>query len=557
MSQVVNVRYQQMLQRANISPVYLILFDGIPTRFSSGQVKTPLGPTMNIVKNLSGGAAQVTVDQGRTSLANTSIDILDVGAFITKTAFEYQLGNRKVTIKAGFLGLDEAYFVTAFVGRVNNYTLAADNVTWTFDLVSLFTDTFPNIFDQFCIEQGDIGAGDVTITVDSTLGFPASTAGVCYLVVDAEVISYTGVTPTTFTGCVRGLLGTTAAAHADQAQINNFLVLQGNPMTLALQIMLSTGAGTNGPYDVLPACAGLGIDQSLVDVAGIVAQQSRWLQSYIFRFEEFKSVVGKQFLEQQIYTFINAYPIINNLGQLSVHVYAPPLPSQINAILNDMQLAAPPTYSGNVFSNYFYNEVDFSFDYNFLQDLTNTAPNQATGPYGSRQFYENLGSQAIFDGQVTTKTWQSRGLRTNISGITVIQRVANRFLKRFSVPSPLMKASVFYSQRLLQQADIVPITSAKVPNLSTGKLGINAKMFEILGITPNYIPATQDLLLLDTGYSYGRKYASISPSAAPPINFPVFLKADAAQRNYAFISQKINATTGHMSDGSDGYYVTP
>ena len=378
MSQVVNLNYKQKLGRPNISPVYLAIFEGIPTRFSTRLVKNPAGPTLEIISNLASSGAQITVDQGRTSLASSSLEILDQDGVITKMGFEYQLGNRKVTIKAGFIGLNESDYVTAFVGRVNNYTLLQDNVTWSFDLVSLFTDTFVNIFDQYSIQEGDISPSDVTITADDTTGFPLATAGVCYLVIDTEVISYTGLTPTTFTGCARGQMGTTAASHSDQAQINNFLVLMGNPMTLALQIMLSTGNGTNGPYDVLPACAGLAIDQNLVDVAGIENERDRWLQSYVFQFEEFKSIAGKQFLETQIYTFINAYPCITNDGLLSVHVYAPPLPNQINSVLTDDFLAAPPTYAGNVFSTYFYNEIDFSYDYSFMQDLANSPANTVT-----------------------------------------------------------------------------------------------------------------------------------------------------------------------------------
>lgn len=556
MSQQVNVRYMQKLQHPNIAPVYLVEFEGVPLRFATGAVKDVQGPTQRILKTLSSSGSQITVDQGRTSLASCKVDILDYKGVVTQTAHDYQLGNRKCTVKAGFVGLSEADFVTAFVGRVNNYTLAQDNVTWSFDLVSLFTDTFPNIFDQYSILNGAITDAAATIIVDTTEGFPAATAGVCYLVIDEEVISYTGLTSTTFTGCSRGQLGTVAAAHDDQSQANNFLVLQGNPLDIALQIMLSTGNGTNGPYDVLPACAGLAIDQDLVDVEMIEQQRDRWISAYRFKFEEFRSVVGKRFLEEQIYTFINAYPCINNDGQLSVHVYAPPLPNQINAVLDDKVLVAPPTYAGNVFSTYFYNAVDLSYDYNFLQDLANTPPNSATGPYGNRSLFEDPSSQGIFD-QTTTKTWQSRGMRTLLTGLTVINRVADRFLKRFSVPSPLMNATVFYSQRLLQQADIVPITSKNVPNLSTGKIGIQAKMFEILGITPDFINGTQQMLMLDTGYSYGRKYGAISPSAQPPINFPNFLQANAQQRNYGFICEKLGPTQGQMSDGSEAYYITP
>ena len=556
MSQIVNTQYARALRRGKTRPVYLVLFDGIPTRFSTAPVALALGPTLTIIRNLSAGMAQVTVDQGRSSLASALVELLDKNGVITNMAFQYQMGNRKVTIKAGFDGLPESKYVTAYVGRVNNYTLQQDNVTWSFDIVSLMTDTFSAVFNQTATVAADVLIGDTTVTVDSTAGWPAATNGNCYLLIDQEVISFTGITTTTFTGCLRGQLGTTADAHSNGGTISNFIYLYGNPLTIALQILLSTGTGTNGPYDVLPANAGLGIDKSLVNVAQFETMRARWIANWVFQFEEFKSVAGKQFLEEQIYTFCNAYPTIDNNGLLSINVYGPPLPNQINQTLTDAQLAAPPTFTGNVFSTYFFNEVDFSYDYNFLADITNATQNSSTGPYDSRTLYEDANSQAIFN-QAATKTWQARGVRTLALGVALINRIPQRFLKRFAVPSPILSARVFYETRLLQQADIVPMTSAKVPNLATGKIGIQNKMLEILGIQPDFINGCQTLTLLDTGYSYGRKYGAISPSPQAPINFPVWSAATSAQRLYAFISSKVNATKGVMSDGSDGYYITP
>jgi len=63
--------------------------------------------------------------------------------------------------------------------------------------------------------DGAIDAVVTTITVDSTADFPS--AGV--MNIGSEKISYTGVTATTFTGCTRGALGTTAASHADNASV--------------------------------------------------------------------------------------------------------------------------------------------------------------------------------------------------------------------------------------------------------------------------------------------------------------------------------------------------
>lgn len=68
--------------------------------------------------------------------------------------------------------------------------------------------------------NGALNNSATTITVASTTGFP--TAG--YITIDAEAISYTGVTATTFTTCTRGADGTAAATHLTAAQVLHTVV---------------------------------------------------------------------------------------------------------------------------------------------------------------------------------------------------------------------------------------------------------------------------------------------------------------------------------------------
>ena len=65
--------------------------------------------------------------------------------------------------------------------------------------------------------DGAINNSATTITVDSTTGFPTSGT----IDIGTELITYSGKTATTFTGCVRGTNGTTAASHADNAIVTN------------------------------------------------------------------------------------------------------------------------------------------------------------------------------------------------------------------------------------------------------------------------------------------------------------------------------------------------
>ena len=62
-----------------------------------------------------------------------------------------------------------------------------------------------------------------TITVDSTTGFP--TTG--HIIIDDEIIQYTGITSTTFTGCVRGALGTVAVYHNDNSPVETATIPYG------------------------------------------------------------------------------------------------------------------------------------------------------------------------------------------------------------------------------------------------------------------------------------------------------------------------------------------
>lgn len=65
--------------------------------------------------------------------------------------------------------------------------------------------------------NGAITDSDTTITVDSTVGFPATGL----LAVGNELISYAGKTSLTFTGCVRGEFGTVASSHLDNTIVQN------------------------------------------------------------------------------------------------------------------------------------------------------------------------------------------------------------------------------------------------------------------------------------------------------------------------------------------------
>lgn len=70
------------------------------------------------------------------------------------------------------------------------------------------------------LSDNPLTIGATTVNVASTTGFP--TAG--YITIEAEAISYTGTTGTSFTGCTRGADGTAAASHVTGLQVYHDIV---------------------------------------------------------------------------------------------------------------------------------------------------------------------------------------------------------------------------------------------------------------------------------------------------------------------------------------------
>jgi hypothetical protein len=87
--------------------------------------------------------------------------------------------------------------------------------------------------------NGGINNSVTTIVVVSTTGF--ATAG--QIRIGSEVITYTGVTSTSFTGCTRGALGTTNAAHLTGVTVTK---IQANGANTASAMYINTTDYSNG-----------------------------------------------------------------------------------------------------------------------------------------------------------------------------------------------------------------------------------------------------------------------------------------------------------------------
>ncbi len=89
-----------------------------------------------------------------------------------------------------------------------------------------------------------MGIGDTTVNVTSTTNFLDTD----YIYIGDEKILYAGTTATTFTGCTRGVSGTTAVAHANSSMVYN---AESNIMNSALNMNITAVTANSGLFGVI------------------------------------------------------------------------------------------------------------------------------------------------------------------------------------------------------------------------------------------------------------------------------------------------------------------
>jgi len=274
----------------------------------------------------------------------------------------------------------------------------------------------------------------------------------------------------------------------------------GNPLTILLRILLSTGNGTNGIYDVYDAENGLGIDASLINVSHIEEMRDKWFAGVRFDFTIRERLAAKEFLETEIFKPCNIYPIIKGDGTFDITVYHPPTPMGAGNYqnFNHDTIIGLPKWNQNL--SELINEVEFHIDYN------------STGKvYDNEYFYTDSDSVANRGPGKKTLKIESQGITTAKSGIEFITRRKTRVFQRYASPPPTIVWNAFFSRHLSEVGDIVPVTHTKLPNFVTAGRGIIDHYVEIINRQVDWKKGLCKFTGLYTGWTSDR-YAATSPT---------------------------------------------
>lgn len=276
---------RRSLSKIKKEPVLVVQFDGIMELFGSAVAykyieigepgldigndwviggRIPLGEQITgITFSSSFGNTTTSIDfkvdpdKGRgESVSSMNIAFLDTKANeVLNIVSQYEMLGRKCRVFLAPDPTDTVFptdYVTLFRGIVESYDLPGGGVV--FNISHPDQKKRQNIFNTAeTVLVSGISNSDTTLAVPGGAGTgfltrilgpdgTYDTSFLSYIKIDDEIIRYTGITPgtnDTFTGLLRGQLGTTAASHAGDAEVTSFYRLQGNPITLALKLMLS------------------------------------------------------------------------------------------------------------------------------------------------------------------------------------------------------------------------------------------------------------------------------------------------------------------------------
>lgn len=309
-----------------------------------------------------------------------------------------------------------------------------------------------------------------------------------------------------------------------------------NPIDIALRILTSTGAGTNGDYDDYAATNGLGIAAALVDVDGFELVRDDDFPSELWSFSEREPADALEWIEGEICKPLGIYLVTLASGALSCRKVKPPLLADDPISLDASNIV---TISVDNDLSHLVNEVAWKWDYDPVDD-----------EFDHESIYLDSTSLTAY-GTSKVLEIESHSTYPSVSAAFVASRNSGVFA-RYSKPYPRIKVTANLSRNQIDEGTIVVLSHPNVPNLATGTRGVlpsSPLVCEVMSASVDVLGGKVSLDLLVTPWSYGKRYARIAPSGTPDATSAT----ETQKRRYGFAGRsadnKINSGT------EDGYLV--
>lgn len=516
---------------ANVAPqksprfVVGIIFDVASIYITSHTgITTVPGVVMDgALRNPSAISQRIVPDEGRTEIGAMSFDLVDINSSFTdevrdKLGDGKGLRGKEVRLYVGYEGMD----FTAFQRFQTQVVADAeyDEGVYRIQCRDITREQRKELFEPKKTTLRDsVSATATTIPVYATTGFstvyhgpsysdaPSSTVG--YLIIDKEIIRYTGETPDSFTGCTRGVLNTVAVAHAVDAataadrrpKVEEYIYLELPAAKLIYAIL--TGTLYNDSAS-LPSHWNLGIASTWVRLSDFTGLGSDlWdtaldTNGFVTRFAGLKKADGKKFLESELYQLLGCFPVIYSDGTIGIR--------RMNHVLAD----AP--YVVELNENNCVSWSALRHEMNGMHNVFRVNWNHDGNEFTRSKLFIDGDSVAVY-GEAPIKELSFKGLHGSRHTDTIVAKRIDALRDRYTYPPQTMQVTVLPSLNRLEVGDIVRVRLPNVRDFAGSGASID-RSFEIQQKQEDF--ATGNVMLSLFG-STGRASVEAPTAAANPL----------------------------------------
>jgi hypothetical protein len=256
-------------------------------------------------------------------------------------------------------------------------------------------------------------------------------------------------------------------------------------------------------WNLLPE--GSGMLPREVDIERFLEIQARFSSSlFDYALIIAKEVEAKELIEKEIFRPSICYSL-QRKGKFSIGFASPPLSSDEIIKIDSSNVVSPEeiTISRSINDRY-YNQITFRYDYDLLSDEFEQITTAISGT-----------SRSLITKSRKVLEVESRGIFGEQNQTRVFANV-KRLLKRYQSGAELINLRTLYGVGLrLELGDIVLVSGEDWPlsNIRTGEVGLKPRLLEVYNKEIDLKTGQINFDLVDTGFSVGARYATISPSS--------------------------------------------
>lgn len=524
------------------APAYFVTIDGISDReYSTHKIKGAILTKVICMQIPSGATQALTPLQGRATVGEIAIPMVDVDGEMTRlisteagTPVLATLINRRMTLWAGYRGLDESDYIQVFTGEIRKVR-NSESLVYEF------------ILSDFKRRYEDRIMADLEKEPTTKLVAPTFTSGTLL-----QVSSVDG-----FAASDSILLHKKDGSAGENRTIdsvdenNKWLVLtsgvgtdwfDGDVVTKGARVAgnivnvfysILTGTFSTDPTDPYPLRAthgtlsGLSLVDSDLDLTLFTKTRDNFLANFDVDFVFTDPIVGRSFFEREIFP-LGFYPTVQGDGKLGIRAFVPPGP----------EITTPDTIAESNMEGFPVWRRQFKTHINRInifgdKDLGGT---EDTLLALSEDTTDQTNTKEIGEYEIT-----SRGLRSGLDGVALAKEVANRILRRWLVPPIEMTVVTEFTKRQFAMGDIVSISHPSLPDTVNNSVGLTDKLMEIVRVNPLFPEGKMSFELMETGF---KRFAWMGPASMPS-----FGSATDAQKRYAYFGDSNNKVNGGIEDG--------